>query len=239
MKTGTKHKVAALDKVLGVCNAHGPSYNPSKASLKPTAMQALLELAHEKQKAVTVTRTAYKMAVNARMEAFAGIPKLAAQIARIANASGPSPEDRREVRLIKRKFYPASKPKSEVVANPQAESSPVPKRTRSTSNLDKLGKIETFENLIQVVQSIPGYNPNETDFKVETLRATLADLQSKSSAVATASIAYGNAQIARDAVVFGKDGVVDTTRAAMEYIRGKFGIRSAQSHKASVQASSF
>jgi len=239
MKTGSKHKVAALDKVLGVCNAYGSGYMPSKSSLTPTAMKTLLELAQEKLKAVTVTRTAYAMAVNARAEAFAGIPALAAQITRLASASGASSEDIREVRMIKSKFYTARKKKSQVMNGSQPEGGPAPQGTRSSSRLDMLGKMETFENLIQVVQSIPGYNPNEPEFKVEALRAKLAELRDACNAVAMASIAYSNAQVARDMVIYGAEGVVETKRAAMDYLRGKFGVRSAESYKANIQASDF
>jgi hypothetical protein len=233
MKTGHKNKVAALDKVLGVCNALGPSYAPSRASLMPTAMEALLQLAQEKQKVVTVTRTAYALAVNDRIEAFARIPKLAAQVSRIACASGLSPEDRREVKMIQSKFYPKGK-KTATSGTVPGDDNSTQQASRSTSSQDMLSVIERFEALIQLVEGLPGYAPTEVEFTVNGLKACLADLRYKNKAVSTAAIALSNARIARDQVLEGLDGVIQTTRDAVNYIRGKFGVRSLESEKLTV-----
>jgi hypothetical protein len=233
MKNSTVRKVAALEQLLGICNAHGASYTPSKASIQPTALRSLLELAQQKTEAVIVTRSAHALAVNARQQSFAGLPKLAAQIVRMAAASEASLRDKEDARMIKRKFYPASKKKSEVIAVAQAGEDTTPKGTRSSSRLDREGMMENFQYLIQIVQGIPGYDPSETEFKVETLKSVLSDLKSRCQAVAKAATDVSNARIARDQVLYGPDGVVESSRAAKDYIRGKFGVVSRQTKQAS------
>lgn len=232
MKTKIVTKVAALEQLLGICNAHGASYTPSKASIQPTALRSLLELAQQKTEAVNVTRSAYALAINARQQSFAGVPKLAAQIARLVTASDASSHDKEEARMIRRKFYYAGKKKSEVITVPEASGEQAPKGKRSTSYRDRNGMMENFQYLIQIVQGIPGYQPNETEFKVETLKSVLNDLRAKCQAVAKAATDVSNARIARDQVVFGPDGVVESLRAAKDYIRGKFGVVSRQTKQA-------
>jgi hypothetical protein len=237
MKTTNTTKVAALDKVLGICNALGSSYNPSEASIQPTALQALLELAREKQEAVTVTHAAYALALNHRADSFAGIPKLAAQVMRFVNVSKPKPSDREEVRNIKRRFFSVSKKKASALRAPATSDGQVPKATRTSSKLDKHSMLESFKELIQIVEGITGYNPNEMEFKVAGLKSTLAELQSSMDAVSKTSIAYREALIAREELMQHPDGVIESTKLATEYIRAKFGYNSVRSKKVTMQTS--
>jgi len=232
MKNTIVRKVATLEQLLGICNAHGASYTPSKASIQPTALRSLLELAQQKTEAVNVTRSVYALAVNARQQSFAGLPKLAAQITRIAAASEASLRDKEDARMVRRKFYSVRKKKSEVMADTQAGKAPAPKGARSTSSLDRGSMMENFQYLIQLVQNIPGYNPSEVEFKVETLKSVLGDLRTRCQAVAKAATDVSNARIARDQVIFGPDGVVESSSAARDYIRGKFGVVSRQTQQA-------
>jgi hypothetical protein len=95
--------------------------------------------------------------------------------------------------------------------------------------------LETFRQLIQIVERIPGYNPNETEFKVAGLKSKLMELQSSMDAVSATSIAYREALIVRDELMYGPAGVIETTRLAMDYIRAKFGYSSIRSKKVTMQ----
>lgn len=230
-------KVAALDKVLGICNVIGSNYNPSEASLQPAALKALLELAHEKQEAVNVTYAAYLMAVNARADKFVRIPTLAARVARLVNASKPNPSDREEVRLIKRRLYRTRSKKSTDASATVTGETQVPKATGGRPKRDKQYVLETFKQLVQVVERIPGYNPNEMEFKVAGLKSTQEGLRATLDAVNATSIAYQEALITFHELIDGPDGVVESTKLAMDYIRGRFGFTSIRTKKVSRQTS--
>jgi hypothetical protein len=229
MKKGKVQKVAALDKVLQICSEQGASYNPGNESLQPTAMRLLLEQAQQKTEAVNVTRSAYAMAVNARNESFRGIPKLAAQVARMVTSSKASADDKEEVRMIKRKLNPARKKKSESDSQTQPVTTEPAKGVRSTSQLDREGMMNNFHQLIEAVAVIDAYRPNEPEFSVENLRAKLAQLQQQCEVARAAAIRFSNARIDRDKVLFGAGGAVEITQQAKDYIRAKFGARSQQS----------
>ena len=236
MKTGN-NKVAALDKVLGICNVLGSNYNPSEASLQPAALKALLELAREKQEAVNVTRAAHLMALNARKDGFVGIPTLAARVARLVNVSKPKPSDREEVRLIKRRLYPVKSKKSTDVNTTVTSEAQVSKATGGRPKRDKPYVLETFKQLIQVVDRIPGYNPNEMEFKVAGLKSKQVELHACLDAVNVTSIAYQEALIAYHELIYSPGGVNESTKLAMDYIRGKFGFTSIRTKKVTQQTS--
>jgi hypothetical protein len=233
MKTGSVKQVAAFGKLVGICNDLGASYNPSKANLKPTALSTLLEQAQQSVEAVNVARTAFILAVNARKESYSGIHKLAARIARAVSASEGSEENIRDAKIIKRKLVSRSKPAKAGIPS-AAEEGQVPGLiTRSSSRLDYDGKADTFANLIQIVQGMEAYNPNEADLKVETLKAVLTDLKTRSQAYATSQNALASARIARNTVLYGKGGVYETGTAVKEYIRSVYGMRSEPSRELS------
>lgn len=226
MKTGSVKTVAAFGKLVGICNDLGANYKPSKASIQLTALTTLLDQAQQSVTAVNVARTALVLAVNARREAFAGIDKLAARVTRAVAASENSPENVSDVKILKRKLAPKRKTAAAGILNVDKQGSTTEIISRSSSRLDFDGKADTFARIVQIVQRMPSYNPNEADLKVTTLTAVLTDLQAKSLAIAKAENALANARIARNKVLFGKGGVHENGLAVKEYIRSIFGVRS-------------
>lgn len=223
MKTGKIKSIASLDKVLTICNTYGASYNPGNDSLKTTALGALLKLAQDKTQAVNVAQSAYALAVNTRQQTFDGIPKLAAQVVRMVLASKAPEADWEEARMIRRSMHFQRMKKK--VTQPIDPLAPVPaqREVKSRSSLDRDSIMNNFERLIQLVQGIPGYKPNEPEFKVDALKAKLVQLQTVNKAAIQAGVNFSNARIARDKVIFGADGVVMSTRAAKNYIYARFG----------------
>lgn len=228
MKTGKVKNVATFEKLVGICNDLGASYDPSKAAITPTALVTLLEQAQQSLKAVNVARATYVLAVNARKERYAGLHSLATRVVRALTASESSIENIYDARLIRRKLVSQPSVKSKGVST-AGEAGSEPKVSRRQSHLDYDGQANTFATLIELVQGIPSYKPNEADLKLETLKAVLADLQNKSQAVTTAARALANARIQRDKVLEGKDGMVEISTAVKEYIRSVFGLNSGTS----------
>ena len=174
MKNRKNQKVAALDKVMQICNAHGASYNPSNAALQPTALATLLQQAQEKMKAVSVTEAAYLMAISARAESLQGLPKLATRITRLVEAMNVPVEELEHVKMIKRRLFPSKsrKPKAATVESTQQ---PPFKKERSASKLSAASMTETFQLLVNVVQNISAYHSNDPDMQIEGLKGKLAE----------------------------------------------------------------
>ena len=213
--------VGSFDKVLASCNALGARYQPKTPALTNTALSQLLERAQQSIVAVTVTRTAYRLAVNNRSESFAGIPKLAVRIVRMIASSESSPGHIADAMAIKNKFYSVRKSQKSEGGSKVA--------TRSSGRMNYETQMETFSNLVQIVQYLSSYDPNEADLKIDALKAMLADLRDKSQEVTRAAIDYSNARINRDLVIYGQQGVGPITVAVKDYFRAAFGTLSRES----------
>lgn len=225
MKNGNVNQVAAFGKLVGICNDLGARYNPSKAALTPTALATLLEQAQQSLEAVNVARVNYVLAINSRQDLYAGVYKLAARIVRALQASESSIENIRDARMLRRKLAP--KPtvkKGKVVKTGEAES-PAPS-SGHISYLDYEGQAEGFANLVQLVERIPAYAPNETDLQLATLKEMVAELRNASLAVARTANALANARIQRNSYLLGKGGLFETGNAVKDYIRSVFGVTS-------------
>ena len=225
MKSGTVNQVAAFGKLVGICNDLGARYNPSKAALMPTALATLLEQAQQSLEAVNVARVNYVLAINARQDRYAGVYPMAARIVRALSASESSKENIRDAKMLKRKLAARSKPTGIVMAAGSEEGIPAP-ISGSISRLDFEGQLDTFAQLVRLIQSLPAYAPNEGDLQVAALRTMVADLRKASLAVANAANALSNARMHRNKVLFGKDGMFETGNAVKDYIRSVFGVSS-------------
>src|SRR5690349_13988327 len=85
MKAQTKN-LAAFEKLLGACHAHGASYNPGNASIGRTALNALLEEAQKSIDAVHKAQGNLTKAINLRQQAFDELPFLGTKVVSIAAA---------------------------------------------------------------------------------------------------------------------------------------------------------
>jgi hypothetical protein len=225
MKSGTVNQVAAFEKLVGICNDLGARYNPSKAALMPTALATLHEQAQQSLEAVNVARVNYLLAINARQDRFAGVYPMAARIVRALSASESSKGNIRDAKMLKRKLAARSKPTGIIIAAIVADGSPAPV-SGTISRLDYGSLADTFASLVQLIQSLSLYAPNESDLQVASLRTMVADLRMASLTVANASNALTNARMHRNKVLFGEDGMLETGTAVKDYIRSVFGVSS-------------
>jgi hypothetical protein len=213
--------VGSFDKVLASCKSIGARYQPQTPELTNIALSQLYERAQQSLRAVTATRIAYRMAVNDRKDSFAGISKLAARIVRMMSASRGNPSHIADAVLIKNKFYqPKKSQKFEELTQSVAGHAPA---RRSSGRLSFDQQTETFRDLVRIAHDIGTYNPVEAELTLDALDEKLADLQSRSLQVNRAQVAFNNARIDRDQVIFGPDGMQNITKAVKDYILGAFG----------------
>ncbi len=224
MKSGNVNQVAAFEKLVGICNALGARYNPSKAALMPTALATLLEQAQQSLEAVTVARIDYVLAINSRQDRYAGIYPLVARVVRALSSSGTSASNIHDARMIRRKLN--TKMTTIITKEASGEEGSVKRTSRSTSYLDFVGKAEVLSNIIKLLEAIPSYAPNEVELQVTSLKHLLAELRSLSVAVAQSAHILAKARMHRNLVMLGKGGMNETGNEVKEYIRSVFGVRS-------------
>lgn len=205
--------------------AADPTYNPSNAALKTTALEALYSSGMAASQDVSTRMATHKLAINDRQTAFENLGGLVKRSRNILKSSGASTKVLDDSETLVRKLTGGRKtPKAKPVAdNPNTpENEAVVNHSASQMSYDN--RIGNFGAYIAILQNVPEYNPNETDLKLVALNATLADLQAKNNAVSAAFIPLSQARGVRDDLVYtGTGSIVNTALLVKAYVSGALG----------------
>lgn len=229
-ETGHAKNVANFEKLIAETSAFGENFNPSKATLKLTALNTQLATAKAAIAAVNSAEPAYKNAVSARDAAFAPLGKLITRINNALKASDTTVQEDESALTLVRKLQgrraTAKKTEDERKAL-AAEGKEVVEISSSQMSFDS--RLDNFDKLIKLLSSIQAYAPNEADLKVEALTALYNDLKAKNMAVINAETPLSTARIARNEVLYKQNtGIVDITVDVKNYVKSVFGATSPQ-----------
>ena len=229
-ETGHAKNVANFEKLIAETSAFGETFNPSKATLKLTALNTQLATAKAAIAAVNSAEPAYKNAVSAKNAAFAPLGKLITRINNALKASDTTVQEDESALTLVRKLQgrraTAKKTEDEKKAV-AAEGKEIVEISSSQMSFDS--RLDNFDKLIKLLSSIPAYAPNEADLKVEALTALYNDLKAKNMAVINAETPLSTARIARNEVLYKQNtGIVDISVDVKNYVKSVFGATSPQ-----------
>ena len=229
-ETGHAKNVTNLESLITSIIALETSYNPSRDSIKLPALQALLTASTESLNAVNIAQAAYSNAVAARKVAFEPFSKLITRVMNSLKASGVSTQVVQSARTIVRKLQgrrASAKITEEEKKALEAEGKEVNQISASQMSFDN--RIENFDRLIMLLSSIPLYNPNEAELKVEALKALHNQLKEKNTEVILPIVQLSNSRIARNKILYSENtGLVDVALDSKTYIKSIFGATSPQ-----------
>lgn len=229
-ETGHAKNVANLDQLISFVTGYGAVYNPSKASIKLTALQTLSTNAKNAINAVNAALPAYSNAVAAREVAFEPLKKLSTRILNALKATDTTTQvDDNATTLVRKLQGKRATPKKteEEKAIAKAEGTEI--KEVSSSQLSYDSQIDSFDKLIKLLASVPLYAPNEAELKVTALTAILNDLRTKNIAVISATTPLSNARISRNVILYKENtGLVDITVDTKTYIKSLYGATSPQ-----------
>ena len=229
-ETGHAKNVTNLESLITSIIALETSYNPSRDSIKLTSLQTLLTASTESLNAVNIAQAAYSNAVAARKVAFEPFSKLITRVMNSLKASGVSTQVVQSARTIVRKLQgrrASAKITEEEKKALEAEGKEVNQISASQMSFDN--RIENFDRLIMLLSSIPLYNPNEAELKVETLKALHNQLKEKNTEVILPIVQLSNSRIARNKILYSENtGLVDVALDSKTYIKSIFGATSPQ-----------
>jgi hypothetical protein len=227
-ETGHAKNVANLESLITSITAFGTSYNPSKDSIKLPALQSLLTASKESLNAVNIAQSAYSNAVAARESAFEPFSKLITRVNNALKASDTTVQVDESAQTIVRKLQgkrASAKLTDEEKQALEAEGKEV--NQISAAQLSYDSKLENLDKLIMLLSSVPLYNPNEEDLKVDSLKTLYTELKAKNADVLTATIQLSNARIARNEIMYKPlKGLVDIAFDSKVYIKSVFGATS-------------
>ncbi|MES2761853.1 MAG: hypothetical protein V4677_06590 [Bacteroidota bacterium] len=242
-ETGHAKNAANLLKLNQLIATFGAAYNPSNVAIKLTGLGTLHTNANAKLSAVNSSFTTWKNATNTRELAFDPLTKLATQIFGSLQSLGVAQQTIDDFESLVKKFRSkgskltkadsgiADTTPEEKAALPASEEIEV--KTISTSQQSFDNKLQHFEKMILLLQSVPSYNPNEVAYKVATLQTQLAALVTANNAANTSYAGVKLTRIDRNTFFYAKNtGLLDIVKQAKSYIKSIYGATSPQYYAA-------
>jgi hypothetical protein len=229
-ETGHAKNVANFDELVSFVAGYGTTYNPSKASIKLTALQTLSTNAKNAVSAVNATAPAYSNAVSAREIAFEPLSKLSTRLMNALKATDATEQVVDSAKTIVRKIQgtratPKKTEEEKLALTAEGKET----NEISASQMGYDNRLDNFDKLIKLLTSETVYAPNETELKVTSLTATYSDLKIKNAAVITASVPLSNARISRNDILYKPTiGLVDIAMDTKMYIKSIYGATSPQ-----------
>ena len=229
-ETGHAKNVTNLESLITSIIALGTAYNPSRDSIKLTALQTLLNTSKESLDTVNIAQATYSNAVAARKVAFQPFSKLITRVFNSLKATDTTKEVDNSARTIVRKLQgrrASAKITEEEKKALEAEGKEVNQISASQMSFDN--RIENFNKLIMLLSSVPLYKPNEEELKIETLKTLYSQLKEKNTDVILPIVQLSNSRIARNEILYKENtGLVDIAVDCKTYIKSVFGATSPQ-----------
>jgi hypothetical protein len=229
-ETGHANNVANLESLITSITAYGTSYNPSKESIKLSALQNLLIASQNAIYGVNTALSAYSIAVNARETAFAPLGRLITRVNNALKASDSSTQIDESAQTIIRKLQgkrAGAKLTDEEKKTLEAEGKTTIQISVSQMSYD--GRLANLDKLISFLSTVPQYTPNEEELKIESLKTLCNDLKTKNAHVVSTGIQLDNARNNRNEILYKPlTGLIDLASDAKTYLKSLFGATSPQ-----------
>jgi len=222
--------VDGYSRLVDVCTGYGGRFNPGHSTLQLKAMRALLKEAQSSLHMVKQTKTDYNNVTNEREILFEEIRKRVTPIVRMLKSTGATEQTMTDANQYARLILGRVKSRPPVPSaesdDPQ-DSTGSPTRQRQFTQQSYVSIAEHFGWLVQTVERQPAYQPNEPELQVGSLRALYEQALASIDKVAKAYVAWANARIKRNKVLYTADeALYGNVRAVKAYVSAVFGAQS-------------
>lgn len=213
-----------FEELIAVCIDLGPAYNPSNPAITIPSMTASLAATRASMQTVNTQEALHEDAVNVKADTIAPLKSIAQRVMAAANASPLTMNQKADIRSIvlkltgRRATTPMPDP-----ANPGA--------TVSASQLGFDQRVENLDRLIQLLATMPAYNPNEPELTVAGLTAFHASQVAVNTAEAVAKQPLASARTVRNNLIYRPpSGITYLAMDVKNYVKSVFGNNSPE-HK--------
>ena len=220
-ETGHAKNVANLNTLISRCTGYGTRYNPTNTFIQIPNMTSVKTASASSLVAVNNASPPYTLTVNTRKALFDGLPKLATRVKNALDATqGVSDATVDDALTIVRKIRGARK-NPKVLAPPPPTPTTEPTVTQiSVSQRSYDMQVEHLNELLNLVASVTGYMPNETEVQPSSLQTFENQLRAANDAVVNATTPYINARQSRDNNIYTPvTGLVDVALEAKNYVK--------------------
>lgn len=168
--------------------ALGAIYNPTNSKLLLTNLQNLYTNSFTQQQKVNNDVAPYSLAVDDREIIFKPVSKKITKLRKVYKSTECVTQTQLEdFMTIARKLKGIRK-----INNTPTSNSEIEKVQNSTSQMSYDQRTNNMDLLISLFQNTPNYNPNETEYKIETLQAEKAQMLQSTQTVANTFVPLNN-----------------------------------------------
>lgn len=237
-EVGHAKNVANFEDLINRCTGFGITYNPSLNAIKIANMNTLRTNALTALANAVTAATAYINAVDNRETIFAPLKKMGTRVIAALRACGASDAVIKDALSINRKIQGKRAKPIKEVDNIQTQkmvdpNNPIPipdvpvHVSVSQQSFDSM--VEHYSKLIDLLSTVPAYNPNENELKVSGLTTLLNSMKASNTTAITATTNYINARLNRNTILYAKaTGLVDVAMECKHYVKSVYGATSAQ-----------
>lgn len=220
-ETGHAKNVANLQKLTEQVNVY-TLYNPPVDNLKIANLNALYSTASTKLNEVEDKRNANKNAITLRQSAFENLKSTCTRIINQLDILGLPQGTLDQAKSLNRLIQGGQKK----TTTPTEEGKEEPK-TISTSRQSYTQQADNFGILLQLLSTIPAYNPNEEDLKLTSLNTYKESLVSSTQAVDQTEADLNNKLIERDNMLYADGtGLYSIAQNVKKYVKSLYGATS-------------
>jgi hypothetical protein len=224
-ETGHTVNVANFNAMIVIVEAYGPTYNPSNPLISLPALQIASNNARTALNEVNNTFSAYNLAIGGRNEGFEPLGRLATRALNALISLGAIGQVINNARTIVRKIHgtrTSSKMTAEELAALAAQGQEV--KQISSSQMSYNNRLENFTKLIDLLDAVPAYSPNETELTISSLLALSAELAVKNNSAMVADTNLTKARINRDQVLYAETtGICSLAANVKAYAKSLYG----------------
>lgn len=226
MESGHAKNVANFEQVIIILTALGSGYNPSQALIMLAALQTKLTEAQAALAAVDTAEANKTIKVDEAQAAFDGLDKYVVNIKRIAAVEINDEAFTRDLQTLVNEFTSKSR-ETGLPDDPLTPDINESRTTLSTSQRSRDNQIAHLADIIALLKT-KTYKTNDAEYDMPAIEARLADLTAKNNAAKASIAALGNAQDARDAVLYDDEtGIIKLVKLIKTQLAVKPGRESA------------
>ena len=222
-ETGHARNVANLQKLTEQVTVY-TLYNPPVDNLKVANLQTLYTTASAKLNEVEDKRNANKNAITVRQSAFENLKSTATKIINHLEILGLPSGTIDQAKSLNRVIQGGQKKAVTALEEGKEET-----KTVSTSRQSYTQMAENFGILLQLLGTIPTYNPNEDDLKLLNLETYKNSLVSSTQSVDQTEAELNNKLIERDQLLYADGtGLYSIVQNVKKYVKSLYGATSTE-----------
>jgi hypothetical protein len=217
---GHSNQVANFNTLVSLVKKSGKTYNPSYVKIQLKELESLQIEADNVLKEMIDKQSHHTLLISAKTKAFDELPKFVTRIVRTLEVSEADKTVIEDVKDIVKTFRPATKVKSKKTTDSNIVENETKSSGRSKNNSNAMNRLENFLRLIELLEEIKSYEPNEEDLQVKGLKNYHSTISELYHSTEESSLELDHLRKQRDKLFYNEvDGLVVIAKKVKLYFK--------------------